>query len=95
MVARERLTEPRVTMKWLVAKPRSFTNFPAFLDLNGTVSNLTRRAVFSMNILNYLALVWLVVVRLLRLDLVLKSPFANRITQDDRKLKMGEISRRS
>ena len=48
-----------------------------------------------MNILNYLALVWLVVVRLLRLDLVLKSPFANRITQDDRKLKMGKISRRS
>ena len=40
-----------------------------------------------MNILNFLALVWLVLVRLLRLDLVLKSPFANRITQDDRKLK--------
>ena len=35
MVARARLTEPRVTMEWLLAKPRSFSNLPAFLDLHG------------------------------------------------------------
>ena len=34
-MAQERLTEPRVTMKRLLAKPRSFSNLPAFLDLNG------------------------------------------------------------
>ena len=34
VVAHERLTEPRVTMEWLLAKPRSYSNLPAFLDLN-------------------------------------------------------------
>ena len=34
MVTHERLTEPRVIMKWLLAKPRSFSNLPAFHDLN-------------------------------------------------------------
>ena len=35
MVAPERLTEPRVTIERFLAKPRSFSNLPAFLDLNG------------------------------------------------------------
>ena len=34
-MAYERLTEPRVTMKWPLAKPRSFSNLPAFFDLDG------------------------------------------------------------
>ena len=38
MVAHETLTEPRVTMEWLLAKPRSFSNLPVFLDLNGRFS---------------------------------------------------------
>ena len=33
MVAHERLTEPRFTMESLLAKPRSFWNLPAVLDL--------------------------------------------------------------
>ena len=33
--AHERLIEPQVTMQWLLAKPRSFSNIPAFLDING------------------------------------------------------------
>ena len=37
VVAHERLTEPRVPMEWLLAKPRSFSNLSAFLDLNGTL----------------------------------------------------------
>ena len=36
MVSHERLAEPLVTMKWLLAKPRSFSNLPAFLDLYDT-----------------------------------------------------------
>ena len=35
MVAHERLTEPRVTMEWILEKSRSFSNLHAFLDLNG------------------------------------------------------------
>ena len=35
VVAHERLTKPPITMEWLLAKPRSLWNFPAFLDLNG------------------------------------------------------------
>ena len=31
-VAQERLTEPRVTMKWLLAKRNSLSDFPAFLS---------------------------------------------------------------
>ena len=38
MVAHERLTEPRVTIDWLLAKPRIFSNLPAFLDLSGSFS---------------------------------------------------------
>ena len=33
-MARERLIEPRITMESLLAKPRSFSNLPALLDLN-------------------------------------------------------------
>ena len=44
MVANERLTEPRVAMEWLLAKPRSFSNLPAFLDLNGTKTISTIRS---------------------------------------------------
>ena len=40
VVAHERLTEPRASMKWLLGKPRSFSNLPAFLDLNGRFENL-------------------------------------------------------
>ena len=36
VVAHERLTEPRVTKEWLLAKPRSCSNLPVFLNLNGT-----------------------------------------------------------
>ena len=35
MVAHERLIAQRVTMERLLAKPSSFSNLPAFLDLNG------------------------------------------------------------
>ena len=37
MVAHERLTEPRVTIEILLAKPRSFSNLPAFSDLEGSI----------------------------------------------------------
>ena len=37
MVAHERLTEQSATMEWLLAKPRSFSNLPAFLDLHGRI----------------------------------------------------------
>ena len=40
VVAHERLAKLRVTMKLLLAKPRSFLNLPAFLDLNGSRSEL-------------------------------------------------------
>ena len=40
VVAHERLTEPRVSMVWLLAKPRSFSNLPAFLDLYDTWKNV-------------------------------------------------------
>ena len=36
MVAHERLTEPRVTTSELLAKPKSFSNLPAFSDLYGS-----------------------------------------------------------
>ena len=42
MVAPERLTEPRVTMELLLAIPRSFSNLPTFLDLDG-------RYIFNIN----------------------------------------------
>ena len=34
-MAHDRLTEQRVTIEWLLTKPRSFSNLLAFLDLNG------------------------------------------------------------
>ena len=37
VVAHERLTEPRVTMVRLLAKPRNVSYLPAFLDINGTI----------------------------------------------------------
>ena len=36
LVAHERLTEQRVTIEWLLAKPKSFSNTPAFLDFRGS-----------------------------------------------------------
>ena len=38
MLAHERLTEPRVKRELLLAKSRSFSNLPAFLDLSGIKS---------------------------------------------------------
>ena len=35
LVAHERPPEPRVTIEWLLAKQRSSSNLPAFLDFNG------------------------------------------------------------
>ena len=35
MVAHERLTEPRVTIEWLLPKRNSLSDLPAFLDVNG------------------------------------------------------------
>ena len=40
MVTHERLIEPLVTIEWLLAKPRSFSNLPACLDLDGTLHRL-------------------------------------------------------
>ena len=37
MVTHERLTAPRVTIELLLAKPRSFLNLHAFLELNGRI----------------------------------------------------------
>ena len=37
MVAHERLTGSRVTMRWLLAKPRSYSKLPAFLHLYGNI----------------------------------------------------------
>ena len=37
VVAHAKLTEPRFTLEWLLAKPRSFSKLPAFLDLNGMI----------------------------------------------------------
>ena len=34
-VVHEKLYEPIVTMEWLLAETRSFSNLPAFLVLNG------------------------------------------------------------
>ena len=39
VVVHERLTEPRVTIEWLLIKPKSFENLPAFLDLNDSWRN--------------------------------------------------------
>ena len=36
VVVLERLTEPRVTMEWLLLKGSLFSNLLAFLDLNGS-----------------------------------------------------------
>ena len=35
-MAHERLTEPRFTIKWLLPKPSSVSDLPAFLGPNGT-----------------------------------------------------------
>ena len=39
MVAHERLTESRVTIKWLFAKRNSLSNLPAFLATYGRISS--------------------------------------------------------
>ena len=62
MVAHDRLIEPRVTMKWLLVKPRSFANLHAFLDSNGNLKNTENwvrefqsiRALFSIICFNAL-----------------------------------------
>ena len=48
MVAQERLTEPRVTIEWLLAKPRSFSNLPAFSDLNGRILSIFLEILMSI-----------------------------------------------
>ena len=42
MVSHERLTEPRVTIESLLAKPRSVSDLPAFLGLKGTFGAIAR-----------------------------------------------------
>ena len=54
MVAHERLAEPRVTMEWLLVKPRSLSNLPAFLDLNGKSKDLTVRGSIRNSLQNFL-----------------------------------------
>lgn len=46
----------------------------------------------KIKILNFLARIWLVLDRFCRFDLVLKSPLANRITQEERKLKINILN---
>ena len=43
VVAHERLNESRVTIKWLLAISRSFSNLSAFLDLNGILQERSLR----------------------------------------------------
>ena len=52
MVAHDRLIEPRVTIEGLLAKPRSFSNLPAFVDHNGRrlFSIFRREANFSLKL---------------------------------------------
>ena len=50
VLAPETLTKPRVIIEWLLVKPRSFSNFPVFLDLNGRYNLLYRYPVLSANI---------------------------------------------
>ena len=47
-MADERLTEPCVTMERLIAKPRSFSNLPAFLDLVGTFNGINDGPSFEL-----------------------------------------------
>ena len=48
VVAHERLTEPCVTMESLLAKLRSFSNLPAFLDLHDTITRMNNIPEFSV-----------------------------------------------
>ena len=41
-MSHERLTEPRVTIESLLAKPRSVSDLPAFLGLKGTLGESSR-----------------------------------------------------
>ena len=50
-MAHERLTEPRVTMEQLLAKPRSLSNLPDFLDLNGIYNKSDIKTYTLRNIL--------------------------------------------
>ena len=50
-MAYERLTEPRITMEQLLAKPRSFSNLPAFLDPNGKFNKSDIKTYTLRNIL--------------------------------------------
>ena len=49
MVAQERLTEPRITLERLLEKPRSFSNLPVFLDINGSPPTSSNCPLFRAN----------------------------------------------
>ena len=53
-VTHERLTEPRVTMEWLLAEPRSFSNLPVFLNLNGMWNFIILLTLYKMLMYEYL-----------------------------------------
>ena len=46
MVAHERLTEPRDTIDWLLAKRNSLSDLPAFLGVYGSLE----KSAFAINI---------------------------------------------
>ena len=46
-VGHERLIQPRITMKLLLTKQRSFSNIPAFLDLHGSLGPLISSEIFK------------------------------------------------
>ena len=46
-VAHETTTEPRVTIQWLPAKPRSFSNHPAFQNLNEILAEFLAKSVID------------------------------------------------
>ena len=57
VVAHERLTELRVTGEWLLAKPRSFPNLPAFLDLDDTLMWSAKIHVFNPKVVRLLLII--------------------------------------
>ena len=52
--AHDRLTEPRVTIYWLLAKLMSFSNLPAFLDLNGKKTGVSKFENFEFRLENFI-----------------------------------------
>ena len=49
-MAHERLTQSRVTIECVLAKPRSFSNLPAFSDLTGRIISLKRQKNFRKTV---------------------------------------------